>query len=102
MTPRISGTTRIIAHIGVPTESFRAPLIYNPYFADRGIDVVVVPMGCEAADFPAFLPLLFRLRNIPARSGDLLGLNIQPQNAHVFAADGTALRAATALAASTG
>jgi multiple sugar transport system ATP-binding protein len=37
--------------------------------------------------------------NIPARSGDLLGLNIQPQNAHVFAADGSALRHAEALAA---
>lgn len=64
MTPAISGHTRIIAHIGAPTESFRAPLIYNPYFADRGIDMVVVPMGCEAADYPDFLPLLFRLRNV--------------------------------------
>lgn len=45
-------------------------------------------------------PMMVRVHgNIPARSGDLLGLNIQPQNAHVFAADGTALRAATALAA---
>jgi len=60
----ISGHTRLIAHLGVPTESFKAPMIYNPYFEDRGIDTVVMPMGCEAADFPALLPLLFRLRNI--------------------------------------
>lgn len=60
----ISGRTRIIAHIGVPTESFRAPLIYNPWFAAHGIDTVVVPMGCEAVDFPTFLRLVFRLRNI--------------------------------------
>ncbi|HSM43082.1 MAG TPA: shikimate dehydrogenase [Afifellaceae bacterium] len=60
----ISGTTKIIAHLGVPTESFRAPMIYNPYFEDRGIDAVVVPMGCEADDYPAFLRLVFRLRNI--------------------------------------
>jgi len=60
----ISGTTKIIVHLGVPTESFRAPMIYNPYFEDRGIDAVVVPMGCEAEDYPAFLRLVFRLRNI--------------------------------------
>ena len=60
----ISGTTKIIAHLGVPTESFRAPMIYNPYFEDRGIDAVVVPMGCEPEDYPNFLRLVFRLRNI--------------------------------------
>tara|TARA_R110002020_G_scaffold37828_2_gene113972 strand:+ start:2659 stop:3489 length:831 start_codon:yes stop_codon:yes gene_type:complete len=60
----ISGTTELIAHLGVPTEAFRAPLIYNPWFEAKGIDARVVPMGCEAADYAAFLPLLFRLRNI--------------------------------------
>ena len=60
----ISGTTSLIAHLGVPTESFRAPLIYNPWFESRGIDAQVVPMGCEIEDYPAFLPLLFRLRNL--------------------------------------
>lgn len=59
----ISGKTRLLAHIGVPTESFKAPLIYNPWFDARGIDAVVMPMGCEAEDFPAFLPLVARLRN---------------------------------------
>jgi shikimate dehydrogenase len=60
----ISGTTRLIAHIGHPTGSFRAPMIYNPFFASRGIDAVVVPMGCKAPDYPAFLELVFRLSNI--------------------------------------
>ncbi len=60
---RISGTTRLIAHIGFPTESFKAPLIYNPYFAARGIDAVVVPHGCKADDFPAFLRIVSRLSN---------------------------------------
>ena len=60
----ISGKTSLIAHLGVPTESFRAPLIYNPWFESKGIDARVVPMGCEIEDYPAFLPLLFRLRNI--------------------------------------
>ncbi|MCC6196684.1 MAG: shikimate dehydrogenase [Burkholderiales bacterium] len=60
----ISGKTTLIAHIGYPTESFRAPFIYNPWFEERGIDAVVVPMGCKAEDYPAFLRSLFRLTNI--------------------------------------
>ncbi len=64
MHARISGDTRIIAHLGVPTGTFRSPSICNPWFRSRGIDCVVVPMGCEAVDFAAFLPLVFRLRNI--------------------------------------
>ncbi|MBO9126703.1 MULTISPECIES: shikimate dehydrogenase family protein [unclassified Rhizobium] len=60
----ISGTTRIIAHLGYPTETFKSPLIYNPYFEKHGIDAVVVPMGCRAEDFPDFLRLVFRLSNI--------------------------------------
>ncbi len=59
----IGGRTRIIALLGVPTVTFKAPLIYNPWFRSRGIECIVAPMGCEAADFPAFLPLLLRLRN---------------------------------------
>ena len=60
----IRGTTKIVAHLGYPTESFRAPLIYNPYFASRGLDAVVVPMGCRAEQYPEFLRLLFKLSNI--------------------------------------
>ncbi len=60
----ISGTTRLIANLGYPTETFKAPLIYNPYFEKHGIDAVVVPMGCKAEDYPAFLKLVFRLSNI--------------------------------------
>ena len=41
----ISGSTTLIAHIGYPTETFKAPLIYNPYFEKARIDAVVVPMG---------------------------------------------------------
>ncbi|WP_284177186.1 shikimate dehydrogenase [Rhabdaerophilum sp. SD176] len=60
----ITGHTRIIGHVGYPTESFKAPMIYNPFFAARGIDCVVVPMGCTAEAYPAFLPALFSLTNI--------------------------------------
>ncbi|MBZ6078248.1 shikimate dehydrogenase family protein [Microvirga puerhi] len=60
----ISGSTRIIAHLGYPTESFKAPMIYNPYFERERIDAVVVPFGCKAEDYPTFLRLLFKLSNI--------------------------------------
>src|SRR6185312_8589338 len=60
----INGTTELVAHVGYPTHAFKAPLIYNPWFESRGIDAVVVPMGCRADDFPDFLRALFRLTNI--------------------------------------
>jgi shikimate dehydrogenase len=60
----ISGTTKLIAHLGFPTETFKAPMIYNPYFEQRGIDAVVVPMGCRPEDYRTFLKLVFRLSNI--------------------------------------
>ena len=60
----ITGRTEIIAHLGYPTESFTAPMIYNPWFERHGIDAVVVPMGVRAEDYVAFLKPLFRLANI--------------------------------------
>ena len=49
----ITGTTKLIAHLGYPTESFKAPMIYNPYFEKHGIDAVVVPMGVKSEDYPS-------------------------------------------------
>src|SRR5690349_6659559 len=60
----IRGTTGLVAHIGWPTHAFKAPLIYNPYFEHAGIDAVVVPMGCRAEHYPAFLRAVFTLENI--------------------------------------
>jgi len=60
----ISGRTEIIAHLGYPTTSFTAPMIYNPWFEAHGIDAVIVPMGAKAEDYAAFLRPLFRLTNI--------------------------------------
>lgn len=60
----INGRTDLIAHLGYPTETFTAPMIYNPWFASRGINAVVVPMGVQGADYAAFLRPLFRLTNI--------------------------------------
>ena len=60
----ISGKTTLIAHVGYPTESFKAPLIYNPWFDSKGIDAVVVPMGVKAEDYPAFFDRMVKLSNI--------------------------------------
>ncbi len=59
----ITGSTRLIAHIGYPTGSFKAPMIYNPWFEARGIDAVVVPMAVTAEDYAAVLRPLFRVKN---------------------------------------
>jgi shikimate dehydrogenase len=60
----IRGSTALIAHIGYPTHTFKAPMIYNPYFESAGVDAVVVPMGCQAEHYPAFLKSVFTLTNI--------------------------------------
>src|SRR6059058_2380131 len=60
----ISGKTTLIAHLGYPTESFKAPLIYNPWFDSKNIDAVVVPMGVKAEDYAAFFGKLFKLTNL--------------------------------------
>lgn len=59
----ISGKTSLIAHIGYPTEAFKAPLIYNPWFEKHGIDAVVIPMGVKAEDYSVSLRQIFRFSN---------------------------------------
>jgi shikimate dehydrogenase len=61
---QIDGHTEVIAHLGWPTHSFKAPMIYNPYFESVGINAVVVPMGCRPEAFAQVLRGLFRLENI--------------------------------------
>ena len=60
----IDGHTRLIAHIGHPTHTFKSPMIYNPYFEAAGINAVVVPMDCTAQPFEALLKAVFSLGNI--------------------------------------
>ena len=60
----INGHTELIAHIGFPTHSFKAPMIYNPWFDKAGINARVMPMGCKPEDFPVFFKSLFKLSNI--------------------------------------
>ncbi len=60
----INGNTEIVAHIGFPTHAFKAPMIYNPWFEKAGVNAIVVPMGCQATDYPDFLRSVFKLSNI--------------------------------------
>jgi shikimate dehydrogenase len=60
----LSGKTTLIAHLGYPTFTFKAPLIYNPWFEKNHIDAVVVPMGVKAEQYPEFFRYLFALTNI--------------------------------------
>ena len=60
----ITGKTTVIAHLGFPTASFKAPMIYNPWFEANGVDAVVVPIGIQAADYPDLLRTLFRTTNV--------------------------------------
>lgn len=60
----VTGRGKFIAHVGYPTESFKAPMIYNPWFEARGIDAIVVPMGVPAAEFGAVMPALLRVTTL--------------------------------------
>jgi shikimate dehydrogenase len=60
----ITGRTRLIVHLGYPTESFKAPMIYNPWFEMKGINAVVVPVGVEPPHYAALLKALFSTTNV--------------------------------------
>jgi len=60
----IDGRTKLIAHVGYPTESFKAPMIYNPWFEAKGLDAVVVPLGVRPEDFSHLFPAVFRMTTV--------------------------------------
>ena len=66
----ISGKTTLIAHLGYPTEAFKAPMIYNPWFESKGIDAVVVPMGVKPEDYATSLQVDLQVHQHPRRAGD--------------------------------
>ena len=60
----ITGRTRLVVHLGFPTEAFKAPVIYNPWFEMKAIDAIVVPIGVEPPNYPDLLRPLFRTTNV--------------------------------------
>ena len=59
----IDGGTRLIAHVGFPTTTFKSPMIYNPWFAREKINAAVVPMGVRAENFAQAFPQICRFSN---------------------------------------
>ena len=60
----ITGKGKVIGHMGYPTGSFKAPMIYNPWFESKGIDAIVVPLGIQAEDFRGLFRGLFRITTL--------------------------------------
>jgi len=59
----LNGSTRIIAHVGYPTATFKSPMIYNPWFEKRGVNAAVVPLGVKSEDFARAFPEICRFTN---------------------------------------
>jgi shikimate dehydrogenase len=59
----LNGDTKIIAHIGYPTTTFKSSMIYNPWFDRRGINAAVVPLGVKSEDFSRAFPEICRFTN---------------------------------------
>ena len=49
----LNGDTRIIAHVGYPTTTFKSPMIYNPWF-ERALNACVCRWALEPRFRPAF------------------------------------------------
>jgi shikimate dehydrogenase len=60
----VSGKTTLIAHLGYPTEGFKAPMVYNPWFENKGIDALVVPIGIKRDDYPNTIKALRTFTNL--------------------------------------
>ena len=59
----LNGDTKIIAHIGYPTTTFKSSMIYNPWFERHGVNAAVVPLGVRAENFSAAFPEICRFTN---------------------------------------
>ncbi len=60
----ISGTTRVFLILGDPVAQVRAPEVFNPLFAQHGVDAVLVPMQVPAGQLDAFVRGVFQARNV--------------------------------------
>ena len=65
MLENLSGATRIVPIVGDPIAQVRSPAGVTAAFAERGADVVCVPMQIAPADFAGFVALVRAWRNCP-------------------------------------
>jgi shikimate dehydrogenase len=60
----VTGTTGIVGIIGSPIVQVKMPGVMNRYFADHGLDTVLVPMDVASDGIPAFVETIRRWRNL--------------------------------------
>ncbi|MHB2267770.1 shikimate dehydrogenase family protein [Aliihoeflea sp. PC F10.4] len=51
----VTGATRVIFMIGTPIAQVRSPVLFNRYFAEHGVDRVMVPLDVSAEALPYFV-----------------------------------------------
>jgi len=56
--PWVTGTTQLFATIAHPADHVRAPMVFNPMFAERGLDRVMVPMDVPPGELPGVITAL--------------------------------------------
>ncbi len=61
--PWVTGTTRIFGTIANPADHVRAPMVFNPLFAERGLDHVMVPITAAPENLAAVIDGLRGIRN---------------------------------------
>ena len=59
----ITGTTRVFGVIADPVDHVRAPMVFNPLAAERGIDAVLVPFHIRPAELESALRALAGMPN---------------------------------------
>ena len=64
--PWVTGTTRFFGTIAHPADHVRAPMVFNPIFAERGLDHVMVPIDAPPE---ALARVVAALRAIPTFGG---------------------------------
>ena len=64
--PWVTGTTRFFGTIAHPADHVRAPMVFNPIFAERGLDHVMVPIDAPPG---SLVEIVAALRAIPNFGG---------------------------------
>ena len=64
--PWVTGTTRFFGTIAHPADHVRAPMVFNPIFAERGLDHVMVPIDAPPG---SLAEIVAALRAIPNFGG---------------------------------
>lgn len=60
----ITGSTRLFGIIADPVSQVRTPEVLNAYFAEHGIDAVMVPMHVGSEGLPAVMQAFRQMKNL--------------------------------------